>query len=70
MAENGGKPNNELFELNDLLAGVEPSEESLEDIMAEVYGKKPDADAPASPPEEPPEPAPEEEAAPEGPAGR
>ena len=49
MAENGGKPNNELFELNDLLAGVEPSEESLEDIMAEVYGKKPEqSDAPPS----------------------
>ena len=32
MAENSGKPNNELFELNDLLAGVEPSEESLEDL--------------------------------------
>lgn len=67
MAENGGKPNNELFELNDLLAGVEPSEESLEDIMAEVYGKKPDTDAPAPPPEESPEPIPEEDAVPEGP---
>lgn len=66
MAENGGKPNNELFELNDLLAGVEPSEESLEDIMAEVYGKKPSTDAP-TPPEESSEPTPEEDEVPEGP---
>lgn len=60
MAENSGKPNNELFELNDLLAGVEPSEESLEDIMAEVYGKKPAADTPPSAPAEGASDAPQE----------
>lgn len=74
MAENGGKPNNELFELNDLLAGVEPSEESLEDIMAEVYGTKPaaetppaDAPAPKTPPAEPQEEDDEDDAEPQGP---
>lgn len=59
MAGNGRKPNNELFELNDLLAGVSPAEESLDDILAEVYGRKP---APAPAPEA--EQAPETEAAP------
>ena len=38
MAENSGKPNNELYELNELLAGVEPSEESVDDILAEYEG--------------------------------
>lgn len=59
MAEPGKKPNNELYELNDLLAGVEPSEESLDDIMAEIYGE-PKAPAPPPPPA-PPEPEPEPE---------
>lgn len=74
MAENGGKPNNELFELNDLLAGVEPSEESLEDIMAEVYGKKPaaetppaDAPAPKTPPADQQEEDDEDDAESQGP---
>lgn len=48
MAENSGKPNNELYELNELLAGVEPSEESVDDILAEVYGKRPEG-TPAAP---------------------
>ena len=57
MAEPGKKPNNELYELNDLLAGVEPSDESLDDIMAEIYGAP---EPPASaPPPAPPAPEPE-----------
>ncbi len=65
MAENGRKPNNELFELNDLLAGVEAAEESVEDILAEVYGTAPPKGAPPAPPaEEPPETSPAEEESP------
>lgn len=63
MAENGGKPNNELYELNDLLSGVEAAEESLDDILAEVYGTKPAPKAeqpPAPPPPTPPAEPPEE----------
>ena len=40
MSGNGEKPNNELYALNDMLEGVEPAEESLDDILAEVYGRK------------------------------
>ncbi len=69
MAEHGEKPNNELFELNDLLAGVESSEESVDDILVEVYGKKdaPPAGGAAPAGEAPPpegEAVPEEAAAP------
>ena len=61
MADNkGGKPNNELYDLNDLLSGVEASEDSLEDIMAEVYGTTPPAKPEPEPPAEP-APGPEEE---------
>lgn len=65
MAGNSKKPNNDLYDLNDLLTGVTASEESLEDIMAEIYHKKPSAPKPeaaASPIEEPPsDPLPEPE---------
>lgn len=65
MAESGKKPNNELYELNDLLAGVKPAEESLEDIMAEIYGRP---EAPTPPDPAPREPQGEAEAEPAGPA--
>ncbi len=57
MAENGGKPNNELFELNDLLAGVEPSEESWRTSWWRSTAKPerpipPSSDAPQEPPPE------------------
>lgn len=66
MADNkGGKPNNELYELNDLLSGVEAADDSLEDIMAEIYGTKPPAKPEPEPAPEPePETEPEEEEAP------
>ena len=57
MAGNSKKPNNDLYDLNDLLSGVTASEESLEDIMAEIYDQKPSAPKPepkAPPAEEPP----------------
>ena len=57
MAGNSEKPNNDLYDLNDLLSGVTASEDSLEDIMAEIYDTKPSAPVPeadASPVEEPP----------------
>ena len=57
MSGNGEKPNNELYALNDMLEGVEPAEESLDDILAEVYGRKKPEPQP-----EAPEPAPEEAA--------
>ena len=55
MSGTGEKPNNELYELNALLSGVEASEESLDDILAEIYGKKS-----GQKPEDPETPAPEE----------
>ena len=64
MSDNGGKPNNELYELNALLSGVEASEESLDDILAEVYGKKPAPKEKAAPAEVPAEESPAEEETP------
>ncbi len=43
MAGNSKKPNNDLYDLNDLLTGVTASEETLEDIMAEIYDDTPSA---------------------------
>ncbi|MBR1780823.1 MAG: hypothetical protein IJ751_05405 [Oscillospiraceae bacterium] len=63
MAEHGKKPNNELYDLNDLLSGVEPAEESVEDILAEIYGRP--RVSPPPPPEPEPEPAPKPEPEPE-----
>jgi hypothetical protein len=55
MAESGKKPNNELYELNDLLSGVDAADESVEDILAEIYDRpKPSAPAPKTSSEDAP----------------
>lgn len=65
MSRKDGKPNNnkneELFEIDAMLSDVEPADDSVEDILSEVYGtKKPETPPePQSGPEGDAEPAPQ-----------
>jgi hypothetical protein len=61
MSIKDGKSNNEeLYEIDAMLSGVEPDDTSVEDILSEVYGTKP-AEAPESEETAPPEPQEPEE---------
>ena len=65
MSRKDGKPNNnkneELFEIDAMLSDIEPADDSVEDILSEVYGtKKPETPPePQSEPEGDAEPAPQ-----------